>query len=179
MCYKYTRELNFRQLILFYKNVPFKNNNECWEWEGTRSKNRGDYGVFKVWGSPQRATRLMWYLETGLWPGGLWVLHTCDNPPCVNPKHLYLGTNFDNARDAGLRRRYKPLYGEKRWGVKIKDNQVKEIKDRYAIDGMSQYYLAREYKVHQSTINRIINTPIGCISRNSRKAKYYGEQPCA
>lgn len=67
---------------------------ECWEWSGSRD--RKGYGF----GDGGRAHRLAWEWENGPVPAGLMVLHRCDNPPCCNPKHLFVGTALDNARDA-------------------------------------------------------------------------------
>lgn len=70
--------------------------NECWEWKGSKSKD--GYGKFVALGN-QLAHRVSWIIHNGEIPKGLQVLHECDNPPCVNPKHLFLGTNHDNVLD--------------------------------------------------------------------------------
>ena len=70
----------------------------CWEWIGPRTTN--GYGASMMNGSPERiASRLSWHLNRGPIPEGLMVLHKCDNPPCVNPDHLFLGVKSDNALD--------------------------------------------------------------------------------
>lgn len=86
--------------------------NECWLWdEGSRDKD--GYGSFRKSKSPGqrrgpvvRAHRFSWELHNGPIPKGLWILHKCDNPPCVNPEHLYAGTRQDNANDIRDRKRH-------------------------------------------------------------------------
>lgn len=75
----------------------------CWEWLASRSAH--GYGYFYYQSKVYKAHRLSYTLENGSIPEGLSVLHRCDNPPCVNPKHLYAGTQTDNMRDRELRRK--------------------------------------------------------------------------
>jgi hypothetical protein len=85
--------------------------NGCWEWSAGRVRRKGaNYGRFAIEGTHVRTHRLAWELTHGAIPEGLWVLHRCDNPPCCNPDHLYLGTVVENVRDMHERGRYKPPY---------------------------------------------------------------------
>ena len=79
---------------------------DCWEWTGCRS--RFGYGMITTTrGHSERAHRLSWLIHFCLIPPGVCVLHHCDNPPCVNPDHLFLGTRKDNARDMAEKGRHR------------------------------------------------------------------------
>jgi hypothetical protein len=87
--------------VRFWLQTDRSNPDGCWPWIGTR--NRGGYGSIRRGGlgggKTIRATHVAWELAFGPVPSGLFVLHRCDNPPCVNPAHLFIGTLSDNARD--------------------------------------------------------------------------------
>lgn len=76
---------------------------DCWMW--TAGRDRNGYGVFRHEARQWRAPRVAWTFTYGDIPAGLVVMHSCDNPPCVNPAHLSLGTSGDNARDAARKGR--------------------------------------------------------------------------
>lgn len=87
-----------RQQHNFWRRVEKRGPDECWIWQGRLDDaGYGRFGVYgKVHDSP--AQRFAWWMTTGD-PGALGVLHRCDNPPCCNPAHLFLGTTTDNMRD--------------------------------------------------------------------------------
>jgi len=81
----------------------------CWEWEGSRDKK--GYGHLYFQGKNYLAHRFSYALHKGKFHKGFFVLHKCDNPPCVNPQHLYLGKQEDNMRDASNRGRIRGAAG--------------------------------------------------------------------
>jgi hypothetical protein len=87
----------------FWRLVDFGDESACWPWNGTR--NLAGYGRFWLDGSRHGAHRISVLIATRKWAGGLFVLHSCDNPPCCNPAHLRIGTAADNAQDASSRGR--------------------------------------------------------------------------
>lgn len=93
-----------KQLIKFFSLVNKNSPNGCWEWEGSRDKD--GYGMIWVV-NEQRAHRASYAIHVKPIPKGLWVLHKCDNPPCVNPDHLFLGDHRINTQDAVDRNRFR------------------------------------------------------------------------
>lgn len=100
----------------------------CWEWTGTRWKN-GGYGRI---GANKKAHRLAYEEAHGPIPEGMFVCHSCDNPPCCNPEHLHLGTPADNMREKKERGRAGKLFGEAHGFCKVTDAEVALIRERYA-----------------------------------------------
>lgn len=83
----------------------------CWEWKKTWPSNR--YGVFRLFDRYIKASRASWIIHNGITPESrMHVCHSCDNPPCVNPSHLWLGTALDNSLDALKKGRLNPFPGQ-------------------------------------------------------------------
>ena len=142
----------------------------CIEWQGARD--RKGYGRRK-WGTlTWQAHRLAWTQAYGPIPDGLCVLHRCDNPPCINVGHLFLGTKADNAadRDAKGRGRYPGTRGDRN-GMRVHPESIRRgsanpraslteadipiIRARLAA-GEQQWDVARSYGVNQPAISSIV-----------------------
>lgn len=126
----------------------------CWLWTG--SYNPGGYGHVKLSGQGMNSSRAMWTLKFGP-PGDLHVLHKCDNRGCVNPDHLFLGTNRDNMIDCVRKGRKIALSGERNGNAKLTDEQATEILCRYLMGYRSSPRLGSEYGVSFVTVLRILD----------------------
>lgn len=117
----------------------------CWPWKaGTNGQGYGAFYVHMSDGAEATvaATRVMMFLMEGPFPAHLEVRHMCDNPPCVNPKHLRLGTSADNAHDKVLKGRH--LFGERHHKAKLSEQDVLEV-TRRAVKGDRYVDIARDY----------------------------------
>lgn len=121
----------------------------CWIWTGALG--RKDYGLFGTNGKTMRAHRLSYIFYIGEIPDGLFVCHKCDNPRCVNPDHLFLGTCLDNNRDMRTKGRDKPRQGTENWKAKLTNEQVIAI----FYDPRKQAEIAAEYGVAVTKVSAI------------------------
>jgi hypothetical protein len=131
----------------------------CWVWTtSTNNKGYGQLAVGKVDGRKKMrlSHRISWELHHGPVPPGLQVLHRCDNPPCVRPDHLFLGTQAQNMADCSAKGRMGPrnLVGERNPAAKLREADVRVIRQRLA-NGERQTAIAADYGVHFSTIGLI------------------------
>lgn len=134
----------------FWANVPTGlSQHDCWEWQGYRNKN--GYGEFHVERRLQLAHRYSYFLQTGEW--GEYLLHSCDNPACVNPAHLSVGTHQQNMAEAA--QRGLMCHGEDHPYAKLTKEAVHAIRERHR-QGESQLSLAKVYGVHQTTIRNVV-----------------------
>ena len=100
-----------------------------------------------------RTHRVMWEIVFGPIPDGFHVLHSCDNPPCANPAHLWLGTQTDNMADMVKKNRQRPCRGEKHGRAKVTLSDVESIR----FDSRLLREIAAEFGVSQATVSKIKN----------------------
>ena len=138
----------------FWKRVSMPHPDECWVWQGATS--RFGYGILRFAGKAYKAHRLAWLLTSGEIPDDRWVLHRCDNPPCCNPQHLFLGTHLENMQDMARKGRGKKERGEDIGISKLKESDIPAIRELHAVHKMSQEEIGRLYNVSQVAISCVI-----------------------
>ena len=133
----------------FFSKVRKDEESGCWIWIG--GKFNSGYGAFNINRIPKLAHRVSWEMKNGPIPDGLCVLHNCpsgDNPLCVNPDHLYLGTDKDNTSDAIAKGQFPRTV--------LSLAQAKEVRDVYSTGLLTYRDIATHYGVSESYIKRII-----------------------
>jgi hypothetical protein len=143
----------------FWARVPLLYRNaddRCWKWAGWCFP-QGYGRLYDENRKSLRAHRVSWALHYGPVPKGMSVLHHCDNPPCVNPRHLFLGTQTDNQVDMNQKgRRGKPkAIGVRNPNAKLTECDIRVIR-KLAAEGFSQRELATNFCVHHSSIYAIL-----------------------
>lgn len=136
----------------FWEKVERHGPDGCWGWLAAKDKN--GYGVFYLSSSKKNmpAHRFSYELHIGPIPDGMFVCHHCDNPPCCNPNHLFLGTIADNHAD--MCRKGRLRYGVGHHNSKLTDGDVMDIRAALSA-GQNQYDVAVRYGVSQSIISTI------------------------
>lgn len=132
-----------------------KRRSGCWEW--LASKNQDGYGKFRYESGIGSTHRISWVLTNGEIPDKLHVLHKCDNPSCVNPDHLFLGTNKDNMIDKMQKGRTADFSGEKNPISKLTDLDVIRIRTLFNSGERTRKELREEYQVSKSLIKMVID----------------------
>lgn len=127
----------------------------CWEWKASRTT--FGYGLIGRFGRGNliQAHRLAWLLFNGPIPDGLCVLHKCDNPPCVRPGHLFLGTKKDNSIDRNKKGRNSCRKGENNGRSKLTVDKVKQIR-KLRRQGLELQQLSKMFATPISTIIKVV-----------------------
>lgn len=136
-----------RKTVIERFNEKVKKTSGCHEWTACTMPN--GYGQFSYRGKPEYAHRVSWELANSPIPDGLYVLHTCDNRACVNPKHLFLGTFYDNMADMVSKQRH--AFGDKCGRRKLNASQVVKIRSEIG----TQQEIAERYGITQSVVSMI------------------------
>lgn len=162
--------INFKRgqeaiISYFWEGVDIKSPDECWEWKrGTANKNGPwQYGIMWANGERHRCHRFALAIKLGR-PIGAKMLacHTCDNPICCNPDHLYEGTHKDNTRDCKSRSRLNRERGSARYNSVLTEADIRFIRRNFSSnrgkDGkLTGTALAKQFKVGPTMISSIVN----------------------
>jgi len=155
-------EMTPKDIERFWKKVDKESNKECWLWIG--SKDINGYGRFMKDYNPILAHRISFHLFYKKEIEGLFVLHHCDRPNCVNPAHLFLGTQKDNMQDAFNKGRMnldglklgKLVRGENRKQAKLTNKKVVEIRELYANRKITYLEIAKMYDISLTNVCFIV-----------------------
>lgn len=138
----------------------------CWIWTMARKKyflSKYRYGRLNINGKNYRAHRISWEIHYGKIPKGLCVLHRCDNPCCVRPDHLFLGTRADNNRDTMLKgrkatgKRHGSYLHPEAMARKFTKKQILELREYYKNHNITQEELAKRFNMSRAHVWRIVN----------------------
>jgi hypothetical protein len=152
----FCHKLHNADIRRFWSYVDRRGAEECWPWVGT--KDAHGYGIYSVRHRLYKAHRAAYYFNHGEIDAKLVCCHRCDNPTCVNPAHLWLGTQRQNTqdRDAKGRTRTGRLCGENNHGTKLTPENVLWIRGNYKPNELSTRKLAAMFSVSQTKIRQVL-----------------------
>lgn len=159
--------LSAQDISRLWSHISIANSDDCWLWQLRTDKD--GYGKFSIQQSTFRAHRIVFYVYYQIDPLDKLVCHTCDNPTCCNPNHLFIGTERDNTLDARNKGRLNTASGEKH-GTKTRpdrvargekhsnltEQQVKDIRSLYTNERWTQQQIANKFGVQREVITSII-----------------------
>jgi hypothetical protein len=144
----------------FWSAIEKQPNDGCWLW---RNLSTNGYGYGQIWNDETTKLllghRISWELHHGSIPKGLFVLHKCDVPACVNPAHLFLGTQRENLEDMRRKQRgyeFQPRTGQANNKAKLTEDDVKLIRTLFDAGGHSLSALGRRFGVFKQTIRQVV-----------------------
>lgn len=141
----------------FWSRVQRNSPDKCWPYMGLRASK--GYGLYRVVAKRWLAHRWAWTISNGEIPDGMCVLHMCDNPPCCNPAHLWLGTVVNNNQDRHTKGRTRTgtQIGESSHFAKLTAQDVIDAREAYESGKITLKDLAHRFAVHKSTLGLIVN----------------------
>lgn len=140
----------------FWNKVIVRGDNDCWTWTG---KTRRGYGrVYLPGGKYVPATKVAWeIMYRRPFPKGMIACHSCDNPICVNPRHIFAGTHLDNTRDCINKGRRAPQDGMHNGNSKLTADEVRKIRQLYASGKFPIKQIASFFCVGKSQVHNIVS----------------------
>lgn len=141
-----------KTIARFWSKVERRGADECWPWRA--AIHPGGYGMLGVKHRPFLTHRVSWAIANGPIPDGMCVLHRCDNPPCVNPAHLFLGTQGDNMADKVLKGRQQR--GESAYNTKYPDETIRTVR-RLRAAGVSLQSIESQTGVRRGYLRNLVS----------------------
>jgi hypothetical protein len=152
---KITLEYKEKTKNRLLKNINIDNKTECWNWVKYKQEGYGYIGFNK---SIHLTHRVSYFIFIGPFDEKLKVCHRCDNPSCINPQHLFIGTQKDNVQDCIIKKRFNRQInikkGEQNPACRISDAMVSEVFNKLK-SGIKQCLIAKEYGIGDSSVSRI------------------------
>lgn len=153
MTVKRIPQMTQKQIDRFWGYVD--KSKECWEWQACLNRQRRNYGIYGINGRNYQAHRISYSLSHGVDPADLQVCHKCDNPRCVNPDHLFLGTMADNMHDRDRKGRHIPPTGSRNGQTNLTEPMVLDIRERFK-QGETQTAIGKSLGIDNSTVGYIV-----------------------